>query len=45
MAKLDYALIAKEVLEIESATLLEATKKLNGIELEKMTLLKQCTAI
>ncbi|WP_289686643.1 SIS domain-containing protein, partial [Helicobacter japonicus] len=36
MAKLDYALIAKEVLEIESATLLEATKKLNGIELEKI---------
>ena len=34
--KLDYALVAKEVLEIESASLLQATKRLNGKILESI---------
>lgn len=36
MAKLDYALIAKEVLEIESRSLIQAIERLNGAELESM---------
>lgn len=35
MAKLDYALIAKEVLEMESNALLQAAKKIQSAELEK----------
>ncbi len=34
--KLDYALVAKEVLEIESTSLLQATKRLNGKILESI---------
>ncbi|WP_334095327.1 KpsF/GutQ family sugar-phosphate isomerase [Helicobacter typhlonius] len=36
MAKLDYALIAKEVLEMESNALLQAAKKIQSAELEKI---------